>query len=122
MVLEVALEVEDSHLLGLRALEELAKRGIRVDVLLVVEAVLLDVVHDATGYVRAAHLRALRLAEEDTEVVRDLLRAREDRRLLGKRVTRLIQLRRLRAAAAAGLLDLAGKTLLELLHVGEDKA
>ena len=122
MVLEVALEVEDSHLLGLRALEELAKRGIRVDVLLVVEAVLLDVVHDATGYVRAAHLRALRLAEEDTEVVRDLLRAREDRRLLGKRVARLIQLRRLRAAAAAGLLDLAGKTLLELLHVGEDKA
>lgn len=122
VVLEVALEVEDSNLLGLRALEELAKRGIRVDVLLVVEAVLLDVVHDATGDVRAAHLRALGLAEEDAEVIRDLLRAGEDRRLLGEGVARLIQLGRLRAAATAGLLDLASKTLLELLHVGEDEA
>jgi len=119
VVLEVALEVEDRDLLSLRRLEELAERGVRVDVLLVVELVALDVVHDATGDVRAAHLRALRLAEEDAELVRDLLGLGEDRRLLGEGVARLIELRRLRAAAATRLLDLAGETLLELLHVGE---
>ena len=36
VVLEVALKVEDSHLLGLSHLEELAKSRVRVDVLLVV--------------------------------------------------------------------------------------
>ena len=78
MVLEVALKVEDSHLLGLRHLEELAKSSVRVDVLLVVEAVLLHVVHHATSHVRAADLGALGLAKECAERIRDLLGLRED--------------------------------------------
>ncbi len=119
MHLEVALEVEDRHLLGLRGAEQLTKRGIRVDVLLVVELLLLDVGHDAARHIGAAHLRALGLAKEDAKVVRDLLGLGEDRLLLGKGVARLIQRRRPSAAAAAGLLELAGKALLSLLHVGK---
>ena len=122
VTLQVALEVQDRHLLRLRALEELAEGGIRVDVLLVVELVRLDVVHDATSDIRAAHLSALRLAEEDTELVRDLLRLGEDRLLLGERVARLIQLRDLRAAAATRLLDLARQALLQLLHISQNHA
>jgi hypothetical protein len=117
--LEVALEVEDRDLLGLRGAEQLAKRGIRVDVLLVVEFLLLDVGHDAARHIGAAHLRALGLAKEHAKVVRDLLGLREDRLLLGKGVARLIKRRRPSAATAAGLLELAGKALLSLLHVGK---
>jgi len=122
VTLQVALEVQDRHLLRLRALEELAESGIRVDVLLVVELVRLDVVHDTTGDVRAAHLSALRLAEEDTELIRDLLRLGEDGLLLGKRVARLIKLRDLRAATTTRLLDLARQALLQLLHISQNHA
>ena len=119
MHLEVALEVEDRHLLGLRGAEQLTKRGIRVDVLLVVELLLLDVGHDAARHIGAAHLGALGLAEEHAKVVRDLLGLGEDRLLLGKGVARLIHGRRPSAAAAAGLLELASQALLSLLHVGK---
>ncbi len=122
VVLEVALEVEDSHLLSLRHLEELAKSRIRVDVLLVVEAVLLHVVHHATRDIGAADLRALGLAKEDAKVVRNLLGLREDRGLLGKGVARLVKGRGPSTAAAAGTLELTGKTLLHLLHVAENHA
>jgi len=120
--LEVALEVEDGDLLRLRYGKKLAESGVREDVLLVVETVLLDVVHDATGDIRAAHLRALGLAKEDAERIRNLLGLREDRGLLGDRVTRLVKNGRPRAAAATSLLNLASKALLKLLHVGKDGA
>jgi len=120
--LQEALEVEDGHLLRLRYDKELAERGVRQDVLLVVETVLLDVVHDATGDIRAAHLRALGLAKEDAERIRNLLGLGEDRGLLGKGVARLIQEGRTRTLAATSLLNLAGKALLQLLHVGKDRA
>ena len=122
MVLEVALKVEDSHLLGLRHLEELAKSSVRVDVLLVVEAVLLHVVHHATSHVRAADLGALGLAKEHAEVIRNLLGLREDRGLLGKGVARLIKGRGPSAAAAARTLELTAQALLHLLHVAEHHA
>jgi hypothetical protein len=120
--LEVALEVEDSHLLTIADLEKAAKRGIRVDVLLVVERVLLHVVHDATGHIGAAELRALGLAKEYAEVVRDLLGLRENGGLLGEGVARLVKLGRPRAATATSLLELTRKALLGLLHVGEHGA
>ena len=122
VVLEVALEVEDSHLLSLRHLEELAKSRIRVDVLLVVEAVLLHVVHHATRHIGAADLGALGLAEEHAEVVRNLLGLREDRGLLGKGVARLVKGRGPSAAAAARTLELTAQALLHLLHVAENHA
>jgi len=120
--LEVALEVEDGHLLGLGGAEKLAKRGIGVDVLLVVELLVLHVGHDATGDIRAAHLRALGLTEEDAEVIGNLLGLGEDGLLLGKGVARLIKGRGPSAAAATGLLELTPKALLSLLHVGKHKA
>jgi len=106
VTLEVRLEVEDIHLLGLRYTEQLAKSGIRVDVLLVVEALGLYVVHDATGYIRAGHQRALGLAEEYAKVVRDLRGLREDGGLLGELLAVSIKLGYPRAAAAAGTLEL----------------
>ena len=78
VALEVALEVENGDLLRLRDAEELTERGIRVDVLLVVELVRLDVVHNATGYIRTGHQSALGLTEEYAERIRDLLGLRED--------------------------------------------
>ena len=76
--LEVALEIEDGDLLRLCNGKELTKRRVRVDVLLVVELVRLDVVHDATRYIRAGHERTLGLAKEDAERIRNLLGLRED--------------------------------------------
>jgi len=122
VTLEVALEEEDGHLLTSAHLEKAAKRGIRVDVLLVVERVLLHVVHDATGDIGAAELRALSLAKEYAEVVRDLLGLRENGGLLGHGVASLIHLGGASAAAATSLLELARKALLRLLHVSEHRA
>ena len=119
MALEVRLEVEDIDLLGLRDAEELTESGIRVDVLLVVEALGLDVVHDATRDIRTRHERTLGLAEEDTELVRDLRGLRENRGLLGELLAVGIELGYPRAAAAAGTLELAAEALLHLLALSK---
>ena len=119
MDLEEALQVQDVHGVAVRHLQQLAEGRVRVDLLLGVQAVLLHVLHDATGHVGAGHLRALRLAEEHAQVVRDLLGLGEHAGLLGQGVARLVQGRGPRAAAAAGLLDLASQALLQLLHVGQ---
>ena len=78
MLVEVTLQVEVRQLLALRDAEELLERGIRLDVVLVLEVLLLDVVVDRLRDLRAAHQGALALAEEVAELLRDLRRALKD--------------------------------------------
>lgn len=117
VLVQVLLEVEVRERLALRDAEELLEGGIRLDVVLVLQALLLDVRRDGLRDVGAAHLAALRLGEEGAEVIAERRRHLEDgqARRLGDTV--LIQLGRA-ALALAGILDLAGNTLLELLELG----
>ena len=120
VLVQVLLEVEVRERLALRDAEELLEGGIRLDVVLVLQALLLDVRRDGLRDVGAAHLAALRLREEGAEVIAQLGRHLEDgqARRLGDTV--LIQLRRA-ALALASILDLAGNTLLELLELGVER-
>ena len=120
MLVQILLEVEVGERLALRDAEELLERRIRLDVVLVLEALLLDVGRHGLRDVGAAHLAALRLREEGAEVIAQLGRHLEDgqARRLGDTV--LIQLRRA-ALALASILDLAGNTLLELLELGVER-
>ena len=118
VLVEVALEVEVGQALRVRNAQQLLERGIRLDVVLVLEALLLDVGRHRLGDVGAAHLAALRLAEEDAEVIAQLRGDLEDAEAGRLRRTVLIELRRRAALALAGILDLAGNTLLELLELG----
>ena len=63
--LEIRLHVEDRELIALLHIEKLAKGRVRRDLVLVVEAVLLDVGTDGLRNLAAAHLIALATAEED---------------------------------------------------------
>ena len=78
MLVGVALEVEVGQALRVRNAQQLLERGIRLDVVLVLEALLLDVRRDRLRDVGAAHLAALRLAEEDAEVIAQLRGDLED--------------------------------------------
>lgn len=118
MLVEVALEVEVGEALSVGNTEELLERGIRLDVVLVLEALLLDVGRHRLGDVGAAHLAALGLAEEDAEVIAELGGDLEDAEAGRLRNTVLIELRGGAALALAGILDLTGHTLLELLELG----
>ena len=118
VLVEVALEVEVGETLSIRNAEELLERGIRLDVVLVLEALLLDVGRDGLGDIGAAHLAALGLAEEDTEVIAELRGNLEDAEAGRLRNTVLIELRGGAALALAGILDLTSYTLLELLELG----
>ena len=119
VLVQVLLEVEVRERLALRDAEELLEGGIRLDVVLVLQALLLDVRRDGLRDVGAAHLAALRLGEEGAEVIAERRRHLEDgqARRLGDTV--LIQLGRA-ALALAGILDLAANTLLELLELREE--
>ena len=118
VLVEVALEVEVGEALRVRNAEELLERGIRLDVVLVLETLLLDVGRHGLGDIGAAHLAALGLAEEDAEVIAELGGDLEDAEAgrLGSAV--LIELGRGAALALAGILDLTRNTLLELLELG----
>ena len=118
MLVEVALEVEVRQTLRVGNAEQLLERGIRLDVVLVLEALLLDVGRHRLGDVGAAHLAALGLAEEDAEVITELRGDLEDAEAGRLGGTVLIELRGGAALALAGILDLAGNTLLELLELG----
>jgi len=122
VVLQEALQVEDGHLLSLTYVQKLTQSSVRQDVLLVVQAVLLHVVHYATGYIRAAHLSALGLAQEDAQGISNLLGLGEYTGLLGYRVASLVEQRCPRAAPATSLLNLACQALLQLLHVSQNSA
>ena len=118
VLVEVALEVEVREALRVSNAKELLERGIRLDVVLVLEALLLDVGGDRLGDIGAAHLAALRLAEEDAEVIAELGGNLEDAEAGRLRNTVLIELRGGATLALAGILDLTGYTLLELLELG----
>ena len=115
VLVEVALEVEVRELLALRDAEELLERGIRLDVVLVLEAVVLHVDVHRLRNLRARHQGAVALAEEVAELIRDLRGALEDRGGTLYLDAVLVDLNA--ALALASILDLAVDTLLELLHL-----
>lgn len=117
VTLEVLLEVEDSEAIRLREAEKLTERGIRLDGLLVRELVVLCILHDATGDIRAADLRSRGKIEEDAEFLRDLNRLGKDRRGVGLLLAIRTNSASLAAAAALSLLLEAGDLLLHLLHL-----
>ena len=117
MLVEVALEVEVRQALRVRNAQELLERSIRLDVVLVLEALLLDVGRHRLRDIGAAHLAALRLAKEDAEVITQLRGDLEDAEAGRLRRAVLIKLRRRAALALAGILDLTGHTLLKLLEL-----
>jgi hypothetical protein len=119
VLVEVALEVEVRQLLALRHAEELLERGIRLDVVLVLEALLLDVVVDRLRDLRAGHQRALGLAEEVAELLRDLRGALEDGRGTLDLDTVLINLDA--ALALARILDLLVDALLHALDLAHQR-
>jgi len=118
VLVEVALEVEVGEALSVGNAEELLERSIRLDVVLVLEALLLDVGRHRLGDVGAAHLTALGLAKEDAEVITELRGDLEDAEAGRLRNAILIELRGRAALALASILDLTGHTLLELLELG----
>lgn len=117
MALEVLLEVEDSKTIRLREAEELAESGIRLDGLLVRKLVVLGILHDTTGDIRAADLSASGEAKEDAELLGDFNRLGEDSRGVGLLLAIGTDCTGLAAAATLGLLLEAGDLLLHLLHL-----
>ena len=112
---KVLLEVEDRELVILLEREELAKRRIRIDRLLVHELVFLAVGRDGLGDVGAADLRVLGLAEKREEFIRDRNRRRKDAGLGNRTLNR----RRLATLALAiRLFGEAGRELLKRLDIG----
>ena len=65
MGLEVRLHVEDRKLVALLDTKKLAKRGVGVDLVLVIELVLLDIGRDRLRNLAAAHKVVLATAKKD---------------------------------------------------------
>ncbi len=120
MLVEVALEIEVGQLLTLRDAEELLERGIGLDVVLVLEALLLHVVVDGLGDLRAGHLGALGLAEEVAELIGNLGGALKDGGGALDLIAVLINLRL--ALALASILNLAVDALLQALNLAEESS
>jgi hypothetical protein len=120
VLVEVLLEVEVRQGLTLRGSEELLERRIRLDVVLVLEALLLDVGGHRLGHVGARHLRALGLAEEGAEVIRELGGDLEDGEAYRLGLAVRIHSRRA-ALALASILDLTVHALLELLELSVER-
>jgi len=118
VLVEVALEVEVGQLLALRDAEELLERGIRLDVVLVLQVVLLDVVIHRLRDLRAGHQGALGLRQERAQLLRDLRGALEDGRGTLDLDAVLIDLDA--ALALARILDLAVHALLQTLDLAEE--
>lgn len=112
MAAEELLEVQDRERVTLVERKELAESGVGLDRLLVHQVVGARIRHHALRDRRAADLRVLRLGEEAAELVADLDGLREDARL-GLRTGNGV---RLALAAAVGLLDDAGRLLLNDLE------
>ena len=119
MGVEVALEVEVREVVRIREAEQLLERGIRLDVVLVLQVLLLHVVVDLARHVGAGDQRALRLAEEDAELISHLRGDLEDGRTA--RLGALLALRLDAAATLAGILDLAVDALLQLLDLRDHR-
>lgn len=112
MLGEELLEVENRELIRLRNTQKLTEGRIRVDRLLVHEAVGLGVVDDARGYVGAGDERTLREAKEGAELSADRRGLREDTGLGGGTIDGL----RLRLPLLTRLLDETSGQLLNDLE------
>jgi hypothetical protein len=120
VLVEVLLEVEVGQGLTLRRGQELLERSIRLDVVLVLEVLLLDVGRHRLGDVGARHLSALGLAEEVAEIVTELGGDLEDGE--ASRLGLTVRVHRRRATLTlASILDLAVHTLLELLELSVER-
>jgi hypothetical protein len=112
--IEVALEVEVGEVISIREAEELLEGSIRLDVMLVLEGVLLDILVDLTSHIGAGDEGSLGLAKESAELISDLGGDLKDgRTTLGT----LFTLSLYATTALAGVLDLTVNTLLELLDL-----
>jgi len=118
VLVEILLEIEVGELLSLRDLEELAERTIRLDVVLDLEVVGLDIVVELLGDVGAGDQGALGLAEEHAELIGDLGGDLKDgRATLG----RLLALSAHAALTTASILDLTVDTLVKALDLSDHR-
>jgi hypothetical protein len=114
--IEVALEIEVGEVVSIAQAEEFLEGGIRLDVVLVLETLFLDVVVDFTSYVGAGDESTLRLTEENAEFISDLGRDFEDgRTTLGALFTFSLYA----TTALAGILEFTVNTLFELLDFSD---
>jgi hypothetical protein len=110
MLIKILLDVEVSEGVSIRDTEEALEIGIRLNLMLVLETVLLDICRYSRSYLSATHLSASGLAKELAEVNRHILGLLEDIGALGLRGVDLA----LGALALASLLDFLGNTLIKL--------
>ena len=117
MAVQVALQVEVGQGLALTDGQKLLQGGIRLDVVLVLQVLLLHVVVHGLGHLGAAHQGAVGLGQELAQLISHLGGALEDAGGARLGVRALLHLGA--ALALAGILNLAVHTLLQLLHLGE---
>ena len=116
MLVEVLLEIEVGELLTLGDLEDLLERSIRGDVVLVLEALLLDIVVHLLGDIGAGDEGARGVTEELAELIGNLEGDLEDGEALG-RIT--LGLSANTALALASILDLTVDTLVKALDLSD---
>ena len=120
MGVEVALEVEVREVVRIRQAQQLLERGIRLDVVLVLQVLLLHVVVDLLRDVGAADQRARGVTEELVQLIRDLRGDLEDAR--ATRLGTLLALGTDATLAATGILDLTVDTLVQTLDLRDHGA
>ena len=117
MSVQVALQVEVGQLVSISDGQELLQCSVRLDVVLVLQALFLDVVVDGLGDFTAAHQSAVGLAQELAEFISDLGGALEDAQSARLCIRALLDLAA--TLALASILDFTVDTLLELLDLRE---
>ena len=117
MSVQVALQVEVGELVSISDGQELLQCSVRLDVVLVLQTLFLDVVVDGLGDFTAAHQSAVGLAQELAEFISDLGGALEDAGSARLCISTLFDLAA--TLALASILDLTVNTLLELLDLRE---
>jgi len=115
VAVQVALQVEVGQGLTLTDGQQLLQGCIGLDVMLVLQALLLDVVVHSLGDLAAAHQSTVGAAEELAELISHLSGALKDAGLAGLAIGALLSLAA--ALALAGILNLTVHTLLQLLHL-----
>jgi len=117
VLVEVLLEVEVGEGFTSGHGQELAESSVRLDVVLVLEALFLDVGGHGLGDIGAGHLRTLGLAEEGAEVIRKASGDLEDGEASRLGLTVGVNGGGRAALALTSILDLTVDTLVELLQL-----
>ena len=118
VAVQVALQVEVRQRLAVANGQQLLESGIRLDVVLVLQVLLLHVLVHLLRHLRAAQQSALGLAQEHAQLISNLGGALEDAGSTGLHGTILIQHGR-PPLALASILNLAVHALLQLLHLAQ---